>query len=126
MQLDELIRKYLKIRDAKAEREAAHKEDMKRFTSALTKIEQLLLKEFNETGQDSAKTKSGTAYRSTRTSAKVADRDSFLAFVRDTEGWDFLESRVNKTAVEAFMEENGELPPGVDVSRAVTINIRRS
>jgi hypothetical protein len=126
MQLDELIAKYIKIRDAKAEQEAAHKEHLKRYTNALNKIEQLLLKEFNETGQESAKTASGTAYRSTRTSAKVADRDTFLAFVRDNDGWDFLESRVNKTAVEAYIEEHDELPPGVDVSRAVTINIRRS
>lgn len=126
MQLDDLIAKYLKIRDAKAELESAHKENLKRYNNALTKIEQVLLKEFNETGQDSAKTKSGTAYRSVRTSAKVADRDSFLAFVKDTDGWDFLESRVSKSAVEAFIDEHDELPPGVDVTRAVTINIRRS
>lgn len=126
MQIAELIAKYVKIRDAKAEKEAAHKEELKRYNNALFKIEQALLKEFNETGQDSAKTPAGTAYRSTRTSAKVSDRDAFLAFVRDSDGWDFLENRVNKTAVEAFIEEHDELPPGVDVTRVVTINIRRS
>lgn len=126
MQLAELIEKYLKIRDAKDAKVKEHKDELARYNNALTKIEQLLLKEFNETGQDSAKTPFGTAYRTIRTSAKVADRDSFFDFVRETEGWDFLESRANKSAVEAYMEEHDELPPGVDVSRTTTINIRRS
>ena len=126
MQIDELIGKYIKIRDAKAEEESKHKEHMKRFNNAMTKIEQMLLSEFNETGQESAKTPHGTAYRSVRVAAKVADRDSFLAFVRESDGWDFLESRVNKTAVQEYMDEHDELPPGVNVSRSVTINIRRS
>ena len=126
MKLDALIAKYLKLRDAKAELEAKHKAETKRYTQAMTKIEQMLLSEFNETGQDSAKTPVGTAYKSVRTAAKVVDRDTFFDFVRDTEAWSFLESRVNKTAVEEFLAENEQLPPGVDVTRSATINIRRS
>lgn len=126
MQLSDLIRKYLKIRDAKEALVAEQKKELARFNNALDKIEQMLLSEFNETGQDSAKTPYGTAYRSVRTSAKVADRDAFFDFVRENEAWDFLESRANKTAVQQFMEEHEDLPPGVDVSRVTTINIRRS
>lgn len=126
MKLDELIKKYLKLRDGKSELEAKQKEELKRFTSAMTKIEQLIMAEFNETGQESAKTAVGTAYKSVRTSAKVADRDTFITFVRDNEAWDFLENRVNKSAVEEYMAEHDDLPPGVDISRSATINIRRS
>ena len=86
----------------------------------------MFLAEFNETGQESAKTEHGTAYKATRMSTKVSDRDAFLNFVRENEAWEFLESRANKTAVTAYMEENEDVPPGVDVSRISTINIRRS
>jgi hypothetical protein len=39
---------------------------------------------------------------------------------------EFLESKANKTAVAAYMEANGELPPGVNVSRKLTVGVRRS
>ncbi|MBT7005048.1 MAG: hypothetical protein HOA06_10085 [Chloroflexi bacterium] len=126
MQLDELIGKYIKIRDAKDALKKTHSEELSRFNNALDKIEHSLLAEFNETGQESAKTAHGTAYRSVRTSAKVADRDAFFDFVRQNDAYDFLESRANKNAVEAYMEEHDELPPGIDVSRVTTINVRRS
>ena len=126
MQLDDLIGKYIKIRDGRDELKQQHAEELKRFTNALTKIEQTILAEFNDTGQESAKTSNGTAYRSTRTSAKVADRDAFFDFVKSNDAFDFLESRANKNAVEAYLDENGELPPGIDVTRVITINIRRS
>lgn len=126
MKLDALIAKYIKLRDGKSELEAAHKQEVQKFTKAMGKIEQMILAEFNETGQESAKTASGTAYRTVRTSAKVADRDTFLTFVKTNEAWNFIENRVNKTAVEEYMVEHEDLPPGIDISRAATINIRRS
>lgn len=126
MQLNDLIRKYIKIRDAKDEFVAAHKKELARYTNAMKKIEEMILNEFNETGQESAKTKFGTAYVSTKTSARVVSRDDFFGFVREQGAWDILEARANTTAVKAFMEEHDTLPPGVNVTRVNTINIRRS
>ena len=126
MNMSDLIGKYLKLRDAKAELDAKHKANIARYTKAMTKIETTLLSEFNETGQESAKTSVGTAYVSTRTSAKVADRDSFLQFVIENDAWDFIENRVNKIAAEEYLAEHEELPAGVDITRSMTVNIRRS
>lgn len=126
MNMSDLIGNYLKLRDAKAELDAKHKANIARYTKAMTKIETTLLSEFNETGQESAKTSVGTAYVSTRTSAKVADRDSFLQFVIENDAWDFIENRVNKTAAEEYLAEHEELPAGVDITRSMTVNIRRS
>ena len=42
MQLDDLIGKYLKIRDGRDELKQQHAEELKRFTNALTKIEQMI------------------------------------------------------------------------------------
>jgi hypothetical protein len=37
-----------------------------------------------------------------------------------------LERRVNKTAVEEFKAEHGEIPPGVNTRQEIVINVRRS
>jgi hypothetical protein len=126
MKTSEMIAKYITLRDKKSELEAAHKESVKRINEVMKKIESMIMAQFNETGEESAKTAAGTAYKTTQTSAKVADRDAFLDFVRASEAWGFIENRVNKTAVEEYLAEHEELPPGVDVNRAYTINIRRS
>lgn len=126
MNIQELVGKYVKIRDAKAEITAQHKKELERYNHALDKIEKMLAAEFEELGTDSVRTDAGTAYRSVQTSASVADRDAFFRFVEENKAWNFLESRVNKTAVSEFIAANDDLPPGVNVSRRVVVNIRRS
>ena len=93
---------------------------------ALSKIENVLLLQFQEQGMESVKTKHGTAYKSTRNSAGVADWDQVLAYVQQNDLWNLLEHRVSKQAVEEIKAETGELPPGVNWRSEVTINIRRS
>lgn len=123
---DELIQRYVLIRDKKAELEAEHKTKVARINEVLKKIEVRLQEQMTETGADSLKTGHGTCYLSTRTTAKVADRDAFLQFVQDKNAWEFIESRVNAKAVEAFVEENQELPPGVTTTRFTTVGVRRA
>ena len=92
----------------------------------LDKIEALLLKTFQETGVESVKTESGTAYSSSRTSATVADWDAFFeGYVLPNQAWEFLERRCNKGAVEQFKAANEDLPPGINWSETLTVNVRR-
>ena len=44
----------------------------------MDKLEAKLLDVFNQTGMDSVKTESGTAYTTTRVTASVADKDVFM------------------------------------------------
>lgn len=128
MKLDELIDKYIKVRDKKAQLKKAYEAEAGKLDEVLTKMEAVILKMFEQTGQDSAKTASGTAYTSTRNSATVADRDAFLGWVLadPEERAIFLENRVNKTAVEQFKAENEDLPPGVNWRSEITVNVRRA
>lgn len=121
-----LVDKYVQLRDKKSELDKQHKEHMAKYNSAMKKLEEMLLDQLNDLGVESARTPSGTAYRSIRSSVKVDDRDAFISFVKDNDGWDFVESRPNKTAVESYLEEQQELPPGVSMSRQAVVNIRRS
>lgn len=124
MTIEDLAARYVAIRDEKAKLAAERKVIDDKIAKAMRKIEGMLLDQLNTIGAESVRTPAGTCYKSVKTSAVVDSRDDFMPFA--LENPQFLESRANKTAVEEYLETTGELPPGVRVTRAVTVNIRRS
>ena len=122
---DELIGKYIKIRDTKAQLAEKQKAEMARFNNALAQIERLLLDEFNTSKTESVRTKHGTAYRTVQTSVSVSDRDLFMSFVREGDNWIFLDAHANKSAVKQYLESEQQLPPGVNVVSRATVNVQR-
>lgn len=124
--VEDLVTKYIELRGKRDEIMNAAKAKAAKIDEALAKVEGVLLQLFDEQGMQSVKTPHGTAYKSTRTSATVADWEQVLGFIRENDAWPMLEKRVNKTAVAEYMESTGELPPGVNVRTEVTLNIRRS
>lgn len=126
MNYDELVAAYIKYRDVKAQYKAEYDAKVQKLELVLEKIEQKLMAYMNETGLESIRTGAGTAYKSVKTTASVADRDIFLDFVRDNDAWELLETRAAKKAVEDYRSANDELPPGINWSAVATINVRRS
>ena len=126
MKVDSLVEKYVQLRDKKASIKKEYDEKVAKYDEAMAKVEAVLLKHFEETGAESVKTGSGTAYKSSRTSATVADWDSFFEYVKGNELWHFLEHRANKKAVEEFKNEHQDIPPGLNWRSEVVVNIRRS
>lgn len=126
MTLDQLVQNYLVVREAKAKKEAAHKAEISKFTDLLDKLEGRILGELQAQGVESARTKAGTAYQTTRTSATVQDWDAFFEAVKKDGAWDLLERRCSKIAVEQYKSEHGELPPGVKWTAERVVNVRRS
>lgn len=122
----ELVGKYIKLRDLKAKLDAEHKERIGPITTAMDRAEAALLQMFDQLGIDSAGCEAGTAYRTTKTSATVADMDAFLEFVKTNEAWHFLERRVAKTQVDEYVAANNDLPAGINYSSMVSINVRRA
>jgi hypothetical protein len=126
MKVDELVGKYVEVRDKKSDLTADYKAKIAKIDTVLDKIETLLLQQFDAMGMDSVKTPHGTAYKSTKTSYQIADWDSTLAFIREHELFHVLERRVAKAGVDAYKEETGELLPGLNARTEVTVNIRRT
>jgi hypothetical protein len=56
----------------------------------------------------------------------VADWDYVLDYIQKNELWNMLEKRVSKQAVEQYVEEHGNLPPGINWREELVVNIRRS
>lgn len=127
MKLSDAVRLYIKLRDRKAEIKAEMDEQIKPIQEKMDKLEAKLLEAFQSTGVDSVKTEHGTAYTAVRTTASVADRDAFMAFVKAREEWSLLEVRPAKTAIEQFRAANdNELPPGINIREERVVNVRRS
>lgn len=126
MDYNELVSKYIQVRDKKAEMKKEFDGKVAKIDAALDKIEAALLSYFNENGLESISTDAGTAYKTTRTSATVADWDASLTFIRDHELWHLLEHRVSKKAVEEFKAANDDLPPGINWREEQVVNIRRA
>lgn len=126
MKLSELVAKYIELRDKKAQIKAEYDGKVAKLDENLDKIEAVLLKTFDSTGMDSAKTEFGTAYTSTRTTASVANPDVFMKYVIANEAWHLLEKRAAKSGVEQYKAEHDDVPPGVSWRSERTINIRRS
>ena len=122
---DGLVKKYIQLRDLKERTKAEYDTKAIKIEAVMEQIEADLMTFLNATGLESANTKAGTFFKRTTTSAKVADRDVFMHFVMENNATNFLESRVNKTAVEEYIAEHKEVPPGIDVVRMTTISVNR-
>lgn len=122
---EQLVKLYIGLRDRRSERKRAYETDDEGDKAKQEKIEGILLRRFQDDGIESVRTASGTAYKTVRTSASVADADLFFSFVVKNDLWDLLEKRCSKTVVEQYKAEHQELPPGVNYSETVCVNVRR-
>lgn len=116
---------YIKLRDKKKEKDDAHKESLKPLVSMMDQIEAGLLEFINASGANSIASDAGTAYKSVQVSASVEDKAAFIAFVKETDQFEALDIKANKTFVKEYMDENQEVPPGVKVSQMQTIGVQR-
>lgn len=128
MKIDQLVETYIKLRAKLSQLDQEYEEKKRPFKEAQDKIEALMLARFGEMGVDSMKTQAGTAYVAVRSSASVADWDSFKEFLeRQEDPYMFIERRVSKVAVEQYKAANdNDLPPGVNWSETRVVNFRRS
>ncbi len=124
---DSLVAKYIELRDKVAEIEAAAKEAAAPFKESMGKIETYFkaIAAPDQEGVDSWKTAHGTVYLSRLTSVKLADPGAYWEYVVANEAWDLVEKRAAKTAVVGFLESNGSLPPGAELSTRIEVNFRR-
>lgn len=125
LNIDQLVDKYVRIRDKKAEVQKTQKAELARFDEALHTIERVFLTFMQENNVDSLNTNHGTAYKRVQTSCTIADRDAFLNFVREGDNWAFADLRANAPAVKAYLDANESLPPGVNFTSRLTVNVQR-
>lgn len=122
----DVVERYIALRDKKAELKAGYDKSVEKIDAAMERCEAFIMTTMQQIGVDSVKTQFGTAYKTRKTSATVADWDMTLDFIRSGEHWSMLEKRVSKDFVKAYKEEHNDLPPGVNWREEIAINIKRS
>jgi hypothetical protein len=151
--MDTVVAKYIELRDQKAEVADRHKAELEPINTSMEKIEQWLLGKMSELGVDSVKTPSGTPYKSTTTSVKMADAKEFKKFIftpvikslielveangfltedlletvlASSPKWDMVDFRPGKKGIGEFIASTDQVPPGVEISSFTTVNVRRA
>lgn len=122
---DLVIAKYVETRDLIEARKKAFEAEIADLKALQEKREQWLMTQLQQTGADGIKTAHGTAFIATKDSATVADWDAFYEWVLVNDRPDFLERRVNKTAVKTFLDDGQTPPPGVNYTTFQQVQVRR-
>jgi hypothetical protein len=131
---DQIVSRYLELRDYAKQREDEFKAEMAPYKEAMETLAgaaDLLMK---ETGQKALSTENGTAYYSHTLSARCDDPDAFFKFVFDTAQTDraaakaYLTTHVGKEAVQTYMDGigAGHPPAGVKTDMVIRVNFRKS
>lgn len=101
----------------------------KPWKDTIKENENKLLALLNEQNLQNVRSDSGTAFKSVITSYKVVDRDTVLKLILDNWqvfGNEMLMFSVQADAVKKYVQEHGQLPPGLTSDSFTRVNIRRS
>lgn len=121
----ELIKEYIRLRTSVYKMTNKYEKAIAPYRQGMDLIENLLNAEINRLDGQGIKTKAGTAFRSTTTSFKVADRDTWFNWVFEHGHRDMLTANVARDAVKEYMEHNGNvMPPGLNLTTIYKIIVR--
>jgi len=129
--VQQMVGKYVELRERRTELKKKFTASDNELKDMQGKIETFLQGKMDADGVKSFATPSGTAYSTHIESIKVGDWESFFGYVLENEAYDLLTHNVNKTACRDIMQpdRNGNYseppPPGVDITRIKTVNIRK-
>ena len=118
------VLQYRQIRDKIAEIKERHEKELAAPKDVLERLGGILDAHLLKTGVESAKTKNGTFFRSTRVTATVQDPQAFMDHVIANQDWDLIERRANATAVRGFIEAKKHPVPGVNLNAITSISVR--
>lgn len=125
--VDKRVAKYVKLRDARAAANKVQGTIDDSYKRVLSAIEASLVVDAQAQGVSGFKTPYGTTYTDTKVNVTIADDNAFYSFVRESGDLDFFERRVKAAHVKEYQEaNNGQLPPGLNVFRELTMKIRRA
>lgn len=120
-----MVQKYIQLRDKKAELKKAFDTSVESIDKALSKCEAFFMAKMKESGLESLPTEFGVPYQQKRTSCSVADPQAFKAWLHETGQWECADIRAAKKNIETFVEENQDLPPGLNWHAEIVVNVRR-
>lgn len=127
MNINEMVAEYISMRNSITEQKKAFDDFKKSVEEHMKKLELEILEVSRELGVDSFKTDAGTAYRTTKTYAKVFDAEARIKFAKKTGDYGLFTSHVNKKHAMELLEDGMDPSDfGVDIDTEQVIQIRKS
>lgn len=123
---DEAVEIFILIRDEIKRREEAFEESLAGLKAKKKQVEGIIRQILESNGQESARSKHGTAYLSERTTASLSDPDAFMQFVTENKLFDLMERRAASVPVQDYARAHGHLPPGCNLSTIQIVGVRKS
>lgn len=124
---DEIIAKYIALRDSIAGINKRAKDEIAPLQTAMDTIESYLMNLMNNSGQNTMGTSAGTAFITTKTGCNISDKTEFVKYLlEDPERVTrLLTISANKTAVGEHIDKNGTPPPGIKWVVMREVQVRR-
>jgi len=127
MDANQLVKVYIKIRDAKERKVKQHEEELALLEQQLDVVEQELLAICKATGQDGGKTENGSFTRTVKTRYWTSDWDSMYQFIKNHDAPELLERRIHQGNFKEFLQDNPDkMPEGMNVDSRYSITVRRA
>jgi hypothetical protein len=124
--INAVVEHYITLRDHKAKLDAEHKARVAEIDAQMKNAEGFLLNHLNESGLDRVGVGAGTVFVQVKTMPSLKDKGALIDFIKQTGNVELLQARVSSTAVKEYMDRNNQmLPPGVEITTARGITIRR-
>lgn len=124
---EEVISAHIKLRDFIDETEKAQAAEVAPLKAKLKVMEDWLLAKLDADGLQNISVKGvGVAFKKKASSVTVGDWDATLTWIKQNEAWDYLPRSVVKTAVEAYIKQHQEPPPGVNYSAIFKLHVNRA
>ena len=125
--LDELVKTYLTIRDERDRLSREHDAKDRELANDLAQLEQVLLNSCNEINADSIRTGNGTVIKTTRENFVCGDWDNFKKFVLENQAIELLQQRLHQSNFKEFLTNRDDegLPPGISSMREFKVVVRK-
>ena len=104
MDINQIIRAYVKIRDAKLEAKKIFDAADAELKAKLDRLNSAMLQFLQENNTESMRTDSGTVYKQEEIIPRGGDWDAFYTWVKANDAFDALERRIKKTFIKEYMD----------------------
>ena len=123
--VDQVVEKIIELRDERTRIKQEYEEQDKELKRQVEKGENWLLKYLNDQGLDKFSTTSGTVFTTEQVQVNATDWPAFHEYIGRTGRLDLLQKRPATTNIRQVVDEEGEVPPGVELRTEIKVNVRR-
>jgi hypothetical protein len=124
--VNKLVRVFVKMRDKKAELAAEFKAADDAIQVQMDVVKRALLDYCKDNNVESVRTESGMFYRTVRSKYWTSDWEQMGAFIVEHKCPDLLEKRIHQGNMQTFLQENPDLrPAGLNIDSEYTITVKK-